>query len=296
MHSRLGRLLRLAGVAAWRATLSSINSDHLTYAASIAYWTLLSLIPFFLLVLAAIGQMSGDPESRRAVLDFALQYFPGRFDVIRAELDAASASPVSLGLAGSAFMIWSALGVFGAVTTAVNYAWGVETPRGFWQHRLFSLLMLIVAAVLLSAGLMLVTASKIIGSNWFAGVLHNFPGLSRFEGFAFETASRGILIGVIGLVFYFVPNARVRLRDVWLGAVITGVIWIGTLEGLTWFFANARRYPIVSGSMAVIAAFLFWVYVQAVILLFGVRFTAAYARLRSAEDQRHATAPAPAPH
>jgi len=156
--------------------------------------------------------------------------------------------------------------------------------------------MLVVAALMLSAGLLLVTASKIVGASWFAGVLWNFPGLARFQGVALENATRALFVGVIGLIFYFVPNTRVRLRDVWLGALLTGLLWTATVEGLAWFFTNARRYPVVSGSVAVIAAFLFWVYVQAVILLYGVRFTAAYARLRSAEEQRHASAPAQSPH
>ena len=47
--------------------------------------------------------------------------------------------------------IWGALGVFGAISTAVNYAWGVEKTRSFWKHKLFSFLMLIVAGVVLLA-------------------------------------------------------------------------------------------------------------------------------------------------
>ena len=42
---------------------------------------------------------------------------------------------------------------------------------------------------------------------------------------------------VVGLVFYFVPNTRVRFRDVWLGAVVTGLLWQRALEGFSWYIS-----------------------------------------------------------
>jgi hypothetical protein len=74
-------------------------------------------------------------------------------------------------------LTWGALGVFGAVTTAVNYAWGVEAQRSFWKHKLLSFVMLLVAAAMLIIALLLVSASNVVGASWFAGVLARFPGL-----------------------------------------------------------------------------------------------------------------------
>ena len=273
------RHARLAGIAAWRAFDRFYREDNLTYAASVAYWTLLSLVPVTMLALAVLSQVSADPEVRRSMLDFVLRYFPGRVEVIRDELDGLSANPVQLGVAGSIFMTWSALGVFGAISTAVNHAWGVERPRSFLNHRLFSLLMLVLAGVMLFLALMLVTASKIVDAGWFAGVRQQFPGLGVLEGFVLENAPRVLFVGVVGLVFYIVPNTRVRFRDVWLGAFLTGALWSITLEGLAWFYSDVGRFPSLSGSIAAVVALMFWVYVQAAILLYGAQFTAAFARL-----------------
>src|SRR5205814_417882 len=77
----------------------------------------------------------------------------------------------------------------------------------------------------------------------------------------------------------FVPNAKVRFRDVWIGAVVTGLLWKGALEGFSWYMGDLSRFSRVNGSIAAVIAFMIWVYVQAVILLYGVEFTAAYARL-----------------
>ncbi len=43
---------------------------------------------------------------------------------------------MTFGVVGTIALVWGALGVFGAISTAVNYAWGVEKPRSFWKHKL----------------------------------------------------------------------------------------------------------------------------------------------------------------
>ena len=80
-------------------------------------------------------------------------------------------------------------------------------------------------------------------------------------------------------MYYFVPNAKVRFRDVWPGAVITGLLWRGALEGLSWYMRDMTRFRDVNGEIAAVVVFLVWVYTQAAILLYGADFTAAYARL-----------------
>jgi len=76
-----------------------------------------------------------------------------------------------------------------------------------------------------------------------------------------------------------VPNARVRFRDVWPGAIVTGVLWRLALAGFGWYVRDMSRFS-VHGSVAAVVVFLMWVYLSAVILLYGVQFTVAYARLR----------------
>jgi membrane protein len=97
----------------------------------------------------------------------------------------------------------------------------------------------------------------------------------------------------VGLVFYFVPNANVRFRDVWIGAFFTGLLWKGALYGFSWYMRDMTRFTRVNGSIAAVVIFLFWVYIQAVILLYGVEFTAAYARLRRGRPEDMPAAPAP---
>ena len=286
-------IARLTGLSFWRGFLGFYNSDDLTYAASIAYYGLLSLFPVLLLGFALLGAATADMDSRNAVLSFVLQYFPSQFDFITRQLDEFRTHSVSLGVAGTLAVIWGGVGVFGAISTAVNYAWGVDKQRSFWKHKLYSFLMLAIAELVLLMALMLVSATEVAGAKWFAGVLAGFPGLLVLRGFTIRYATTLLFILVVGLVYYFVPNAKVRFRDVWIGALVTGLLWKGALEAFSWYVRDMSRFTRVNGSIAVVVVFLVWAYVQAVILLYGVEFTAAYARLRRGRPEEVPAAPAP---
>src|SRR5439155_20671011 len=110
--------------------------------------------------------------------------------------------------------------------------------------------------------------------------LGRFPGLAVLRSLAIRSATTLLFILVVGLIYYFVPNANVRFRDVWIGAIVTGLLWKAALEGFSWYMRDMSRFTRVNGSIAAVVVFLVWVYVQAVILLYGVEFTAAYACLR----------------
>lgn len=282
----LGRRIRdlgvLTGRAAYQGVFEFYNSDNLTHAAAVAYYALLSLFPVALLALGILGSVTADDETRATVLTFILQYFPRQFDFITTQLDAFRANRLTFGVAGTLTLVWGALGVFGAVSTAINHAWGVQKRRSYWRHNLFSFLMLLVAGLLLLLALVLVSASKVVGAGWFAAVLARFPGLQVLRGFTVTQAPTLLFILVVGFVYYFVPNVRVRFRDVWVGAVVTGLLWKGALEGLSWYMRDMTRFTQVNGSVAAVVVFLVWVYVQAVILLYGAELTAAYARLSRA--------------
>jgi membrane protein len=286
-------VLHLTGLSAWRGFLGFYNSDDLTYAASISYYALLSLFPFFLLALAILGGATADDAKRTSVMLFVLRYFPTQFDFITQQLDSFRAGKLTMGVAGTLALVWGALGVFGAVSTAVNYAWGVEKQRSFWKHKLFSFLMLSVAGLMLVVALLLISATRVVSATWFAGVLANFQGLAVLRSLTVRNATTLLFILVVGLIYYFVPNAKVRFRDVWIGAVVTGLLWKGALEGFAWFVRDMTRFTRVNGQIAAVIVFLMWVYVQAVILLYGVEFTAAYARLRRGRPDEVPAAPSP---
>lgn len=279
LHARL--ILR----AAWRALVRFYNGHDFTYAASIAYWALLSLFPFLLLLFAVLGAATADEADRQAVVDFALDYFPTRVDFVTRQLDALRETSLEIGVAGAAGLVWASLGFFTALSTAVNYAWGVDAPRSFLRQRLFALLMLATAGLMFLAAVVLASAVPIVEASWFARVLSRFPELAEVRGLLAQSVSAVLPILMLGLLYYFVPSVRVRFRSVWVGAVSAGVVWRAALAGVSWYLGDLSRLSRVHGSIATVVVFLLWIYVSAAILLYGAELTAEYERLRGGAER-----------
>ena len=290
---RLYAETRLTLLAIWRGVVGVYNSEDLTFASSIAYYTLLSLFPFFLLVFSVLGSVTSDPGDRATILEFVLRYFPRQFEFVTTQLDAMQQNTVPLGVAGTLLMIWASMGVFGAVTSAVNHAWGVEKQPSYLKHKLISFIMLVAASLLLLGGLLLVSAVNVFEARWFAVVASRAPQLSVLHHFAVRWASTVVFIMVVGLIFYFVPNAKVRFRDVWVGAVVTGLLWRGALSGFSWYVRDLDRFNKLHGQIGGVVVFLVWIYISAVLLLYGVEITAANARLRRHRPDEIPAAPSP---
>ncbi len=208
------------------------------------------------------------------------------------QLEALQRAQLQLGVLGSAVMIWAAMGVFGAITSAVNHAWGVEKQPSYLKHKLISFVMLVFAGLLLMIGLLTASLVGVVEARWFAGVIEGMPRLLVLQSFFVRWLTTILFILVVGLVFYFVPNAKVRFRDVWVGAVVTGLLWRAALAGFSAYVRDMSRFT-VHGQIAAVIVFLIWIYISAVILLYGVEVTAAYARLRRHRPEEVPAAPSP---
>jgi membrane protein len=277
------RELRVIGLAAWRGLLELVNSSVLTHAASIAYFSLLSLFPFLLLIFSVVGTVSANPDVRIAIVDFVFQYFPRQFEFITGQIEAFEEETFPLGISGGLALVWASLGVFNAVSSAVNHAWGVEKHRSFLAHRLMSFVMMLSAGLVLGVALILASAVRVVQAAWFAPLREQMPWLLGLSTLLAGYIASALLVLCVALVFYFVPNTHVRFRDVWAGAIITGLLWQAAFSAFSWYAADLARWN-VHGSIAAVVVFLLWVYVCAAILIYGVEMTASYARLKSAAE------------
>lgn len=278
----LGRLVEVARLAVWsagRGVIEFHHSSNLTYASSIAYYSLLSIFPFSLLVLAVLGQISvGDNGNPLLTLIARALPVPAEF---LSQIETLSHGALQLGVAGTVLMLWASMGVFGALTSAVNHAWGVEKPPGFFKHKLIAFVMMLTAGFLMVIALLIVTSAQVADTTWFARLARRLPLLDWVGSLMIQNAATMLFIFVVGLIYYYAPNLKVRLRDVWVGAVLAGLLWRGAFALFSWYLRDLSRFS-VHGSIATVIAFLIWVYASAVILLYGAEVAAVYARhLRS---------------
>jgi membrane protein len=287
---RHSRSLRLGRDAIWRGVIEFHHSANLTYAASIAYYALLSIFPFSLLVLTVSGRITVG-ENGSTLLQVIASAMPGQVGFL-GQIETLSGSALQLSTAGTVLLLWASMGVFGALTSAVNHAWGVEQPPGFFKHKLIAFVMMLAAGLLMVLALLLMSAAHIADTIFFAQLATRFPVLDWLRAFVVHNAPMPLFVLVVALIYYYAPNAKVRMRDVWVGALAAGILWRLAFALFSWYLGDLSRFQSVHGSITTVIAFLLWVYLSAVVLLYGAEVSAAYARLRKHLPQESPAAPA----
>lgn len=254
------------------------HSEDFTYASAIAYYALVSLFPLLLFAASTLGQLTSSEADRAAVVAFVMQFLPDQVDLVSSQLEAMGDASLGLGLVGTVVIIWVSLGVFRVTSQAVNHAWDVDARPGFLRHQVVAFIMLLAAGALLLVALAWVTAVGMVRTSLFTRALEIVPALEGLQGLSGRYPAAALLVVVVASVHYFVPAATVRFRDVWPGALLTGVLWYLSLTLFSWYLGEIADLSI-HGSIATVVTFLFWVYISAAIFLYGVEFTAAWVRL-----------------
>ncbi len=263
---------------AWRAAQDAQAPESQLLASSIGYFTLFSVFPLALLVIAIASNWL-DPvmaESRIvAELEFVI---PGLEAMLGANLQnlAAARGPVT-GVA-ALILLFSASSAFNVITRAMDRIWGADINhrRSVWRHRTLAVVMvLIITALLLLASSIEGTILTIVNSL--------LPDqLARIGPYTTEFWAVFLDIILFALLYYFMPHVRLRWREVLPGAIAAGILWEGAKRLFLIFVANyLTRSNLVYGSVGTIIAFLSWTYISSLILLFGAYLNRYAASARS---------------
>ena len=261
----------------WRLTklvVGKFYKDDCFYlAAGIAYYSLFSIFPLLLALVAALALPLGTAEARARVADAIAEYFPISADIITRIIHRSIAFTGILGALGLLGLLWSALGLFSAIRRALNRVWAVQWDWRFVRRRLMELAtmagmgLLFVISIALSTGLRLaqVGADPSSASSWL------WLGLSNFFSLA--------LVFITFLVAYlFLPHARMRWKKVWPGALLAALVYEGAKYLFLWYVLNLANYAEVYGPLAAVTVFLLWTYIAALIFLFGAELAWALSR------------------
>ena len=116
---RVRRAWRLGWRAAGRGVIEFYNSDNLTFAASIAYYALLSFFPFVFLVFSLLSKVAV-VQGGETLMHLIERALPSRFEFIGEQIKGLASAPVQVGVATTLLTLWASMGVFGAVTSAVE--------------------------------------------------------------------------------------------------------------------------------------------------------------------------------
>jgi len=281
------RLLIDKSVNAW------VDDYAPSMGAAIAYYTLFSLAPLLILLVALAGMFFG----REAAQGEIMAQLQGRIgpeaasvvqDILR------GLSGPARGLIASALglitLLFGATSVFGELQSALNRIWRVPEPASssglvnLLRTRLTSFAMLLGIGFLLLMSLALGTSLSVVSDwsdRWFGnrrGVLH---ALNFLVSFAINT-------GLFAALYKFIPRAKVNWRDVGVGALVTALLYeVGKL--LIGFYLGRSTVGSGFGAAGSIVVFLVWVYYSAQIFLLGAEFTWVYSHQRGSRADRFET-------
>jgi membrane protein len=249
-------------------------------AAALAYYTVFSLAPLLLLVIAIAGIFLGQEAAQGQILS-QFQGLVGEqgAQAIQAAIKNASESQ-SGGIASVISiiaLIFGASGVLSQLQSALNTAWEVKAkPKsnlwGFIRSRLFSFSMILVIAFLLVVSLIL--SAALAALNAFMSDL--LPGgigplLQIFN----IILSIGILTLLFGLMFKVLPDAKIAWKDVWVGALVTSLLFTIGKQALGVYIGNGSLGS-AYGAGSFLLILLVWIYYSAQILFFGAELTQVY--------------------
>jgi membrane protein len=247
--------------------------------AAVAYYTVFSLAPLLVVVIAVVGLVFGEKAVRGEIAG-QIQGLVGPDGAQMIQAMIANASKPATGIIatviGIVTLLLGATGLFGELQDALNTIWEIAPkPRGILEtirERVVSFGMVLGIAFLLLVALVISAAVSALG-QFLGGVL---PVPEVVLQVIDLVISFGIVTLLFAMMYKVLPDAEIAWHDVWIGAAVTSILFaIGKLGiGLYLGHSGTTSTYGAAGSLVVV---LLWVYYSAQILFFGAEFTQIYA-------------------
>jgi membrane protein len=266
----------------FKQTITEFSADKVPrLGAALAYYTIFSLAPLLLIVIAIAGMVFGHDAAQNKIFEqlrgvLGAMTAEGVQEMVRNAAKPKSGTVATI--LGVATLLLGASGVFGQLKDALNTIWDVKPKEGrgivgMVTDRFLSFAMVLGLGFLLLVSLVIDTAIAAMGK--YAG--DHLPGGEALWHIV-ELAFSFVVIAVLMAgIFRLLPDLKIEWRDVWFGAALTSLLFVLGKFALGIYFAKSAVGSSfgAAGSLVLV---LLWVYYSAQILLFGAEFTQVFAR------------------
>lgn len=249
-------VIRAVARKSWRDRLP-------TFASSLAYTTILSLAPLTAISLSVFSSFKG---SKTAVTGFVFKWLLPNEELARVigrNMDVFSANAASVSIFGVITFALIAVWVMGTVESAFNMIWKAPKARPFFKRFMTYWTAITFAPALIGASVAM-TAS--LHSMMASGAIHGYSvshhAILRVSPYLFTWTA-------FALAYRLIPNVRVAMWPAWIGAFAAGILFEMAKRGFDYYLRAFAGYERIYGALSVIPAFLLWLYVTWLIVLFG---------------------------
>lgn len=276
----LGRLFKTTFEEWW-------EKDPFRQSAVIAYYAIFSIPGLLVLVITIAGYFYGKEVASESILaqvskvmgvDTAKQIQEILISVHK------SKSSVWASIFGVVILLIGATGVFVELQKTLNHIWKVKVAAktgilAVLKARLFSFGLIMAIAFLLLISLVISSLLEAM-SNWINFETSSF--MSDILKIINFILSLGIISALFAMMFKILPDAKIKWKHVWLGSLVTGILFTLGQAVLAFYFGKAEPTS-TYGAAGSIILILLWVSYSSMILFFGAEFTATYAHMYSGE-------------
>ncbi len=263
-----------------------MENGILPLAGRLAYFFILFLFPFLVLMVSLVGIVISNPEPVLIGLAGRMEDFLPRemIEPVRSHLDRTLKGVSSPTFVGSIlFTLGVGSAAAEAISNAANRSYGVRETRPFWKVRGVAIL-LIFAFMLLIAFLAFTLLRPHAGAylQRALGLPDVFLGLWPFVGWAITLLTITVALAVL---YYFAPNVDIPFRWITPGGFVATILLLISNRILTLFVANFR-YDLFYGQLGAGIVLLVWLYVAGLVVLIGLEINAMLAHI--AQEHQHA--------
>jgi membrane protein len=265
----------------WRVIVNFRANQGMILSGAVAFYTLLSIIPFFTLILVALSHVVEEQELLR-ILDSQLKLLvPGLADTLLSHAATFLQHRGAVSWVGIVLMLFFSSTAFTVLENTIHLIL-YHRIRIKQRHAVVAAVLPYMYIMLVGIGFFLIT--------FFSGTLHLndtrtvplLPWAARFG----SLGEIGLhLVGMVGMIllltsFYMVlPRTRISFRHALIGGITATVLWEIVRTILVWYFANLSMVNIIYGSLATVVVALLSLEVAGIILLLGAQVVAEYERL-----------------
>lgn len=277
MKKKLSGLFQFAK----KVVLEFMDDNVVKYSASLAYYTVFSLAPMVVIIVGICGLLFGKEATQGQVYaevkDFVGSDAALQIQEVIKNTHQSNNSPLAT-LVGSVMLVIGGTAIFGEIQDSLNKIWGlkVKQKKAWWKlilSRLVSFSLIISLGFVLMVSLLLSTLISLVGNHLnrlVSGVSKVFiPVIDNIASFVITSL-------VFAVIFKVLPDAKIKWKDVSVGAVITAILFILGKIAIGWYLGSSNVANIFGAAGSVVIIML-WAYYSALILYLGAEFTKVYA-------------------
>ena len=278
--SLLMRNRRIWAVA--RDTVVGTWADGFTHAGNLAYLSLLTLFPFFIILATVAGTLGRTDEGLLAIDGFLRALPPDVAKLVAKPIEDVISVRASNGLLtfGILVTLWTSSGFIETIRSIIHDAYQTVQSRPVWRNRIGSVLIVFAAVILMLAAF----AAQVVltGAETFMAKLMPYAEgpLARF---ALGRFLPGLALFVALYLIFLALTPKRYLGNgfpIWPGALATAMVWVGTTMGMPRVLRQFGGYTVTYGSLAGVIVALLFFYIVGLGLVFGAQLNAALAKAR----------------